>query len=163
MEFIGCERLHHLCVGENAKCTSQRIIQEFLNVLCEQIECGQLEGLGSSPFVAIMIDESTDIAVLKEMVIYARYVTHKVEICTTFLKIVKLKDGMAETIEEAVVAYLESKSIPMFRLVGFGSDGATVMTGRHSSVAARRKRRQPVLTSIHCVAQANPKTIIAIL
>lgn len=29
VEFMGCERLHHLRVGENAKYTSQRIIQEF--------------------------------------------------------------------------------------------------------------------------------------
>lgn len=34
----------------------------------EQIERGQLEGLSSSPFFAIMIDESTDIVVLKEIV-----------------------------------------------------------------------------------------------
>ena len=40
----------------------------------------------------------------------------------------------------------------MIRLVGLGSDGAAVMTGKHSGVAARLKRRQPVLTSIHCVA-----------
>ena len=52
------------------------------------------------------------------MVIYTRYVTHTAEICTTFFKILNLKNGMAETVEEAVVAYLESKSIPMIRLVG---------------------------------------------
>ena len=57
VEFMGCERLRYLRVGENAKYTSQRVIQEFLNVLGEQIECGQLESLSSSPFFAIMIDE----------------------------------------------------------------------------------------------------------
>lgn len=42
--------------------------------------------------------------------------------------------------------------VPLSALVGFGSDGAAVMTGRVSGVAARFKRRQPVLTSIHCIA-----------
>ena len=50
------------------------------------------------------------------------------------------------------MAYLDDKSIPMSRLVGFGSDGASVMTGRHSGVATRIKNRQPIVTSIHCVA-----------
>lgn len=86
------KRLHHLHVDENAKYTSQRMIQEFLSVLGEQIEHGQLEGFCNSQFFALMIDESTDIAILKKMVIYAQYVTPKAEICT-FLKILPLKDG----------------------------------------------------------------------
>ena len=142
---MGCEKLRHLQVGDNAKYTSQRMIQEFLSVMGEQIEYGQLEGLCSSQFFAIMIDESTDIAILKEMVIYAWYVTPKAEICITFLNILPLRDGTAETIEEAVIAYLESKSISISHLVGFGSDGASVMTGRHGGVAARLKHRQPCL------------------
>ena len=37
-------------------------------------------------------------------------------------------------------------------MVGFGSDGAAVMTGKHAGAAARLKQRQPMLTSIHCIA-----------
>ena len=40
----------------------------------------------------------------------------------------------------------------MTNLVGFGSDGAAVMTGKFNGVAARLKHKQPILTSIHCVA-----------
>ena len=36
--------------------------------------------------------------------------------------------------------------------MGFGSDGASVMTGRKSGVATRLKHRQPKLIAIHCVA-----------
>lgn len=37
-------------------------------------------------------------------------------------------------------------------MMGFGLDGANVMTGRKSGVATRLKRRQPKLVAIHCVA-----------
>lgn len=40
-ECMGCEALKHLNHGDNAKYTSQRIIQEFLQVLGEQMEQDQ--------------------------------------------------------------------------------------------------------------------------
>ena len=54
------------------------------------------------------------------------------------------------------MAYLEQKSIPLSRLVGFGSDGASVMIGKHSGVATRLKNKQPILTSILCMAHWLP-------
>ena len=38
------------------------------------------------------------------------------------------------------------------KVVGFGSDGASVMTGKNNGVAARLKRVNPFLISIHCKA-----------
>jgi len=37
-------------------------------------------------------------------------------------------------------------------MVGFGSDGASVMTGRKTGVATRLKCKQPFLITIHCAA-----------
>lgn len=50
------------------------------------------------------------------------------------------------------MTYLDKCSIPLSCLVGFGSDGASVMTGKHSGVAARIKAKQTILTSTHCIA-----------
>ena len=38
VEFMGCEALKHLNHGHNAKYTSQHIIQEFLQVIGDQME-----------------------------------------------------------------------------------------------------------------------------
>ena len=38
------------------------------------------------------------------------------------------------------------------KLVGFGSDGASVNTGKQNGVAAKLKREIPHLISVHCVA-----------
>lgn len=46
--------------------------------------------------------------------------------------------------------FTTSKDLPLARLTGLGFNGAKVMTGRINGVAAI-KRRQPMLTTIHCV------------
>ena len=99
---------------------------------------------------SLMIDETTDVAVLNEMVIYARYIENG-KVSTSFLKICELFNGTADTTETTLVAYMEDKGLSMSKMVGLGTDGASVMTGVHNGVGARFKRRQPVLTSIHCV------------
>ena len=99
-----------------------------------------------------MIDETTDVSILKEMVIYVMYLTPEAKVCTAFLTINELPDGTAETVEKNLTAYLESKDMPLSRMVGFGTNSASVMTGRHNEVPARLKCLQPILTSVHCIA-----------
>ena len=60
-------------------------------------------------------------------------------------------DGKAETIEEAIVAYLQKAGIHMSAITSFGSDGASVMVGSSSGVATRLKRLNPQMLSIHCM------------
>ena len=98
-----------------------------------------------------MTDESTDIAVLKQLVLVARYMT---ETCvkTSFLLIQDIHDGMAETIETVVLQRLAVKSLDITRLRAFGSDGAAVMTGRSNRVSVQLKRLSPNMISVYCVA-----------
>ena len=117
----------------------------------KQVEQKKLNDLLASPVFSILIDETTDIAVINEMVIYACFIDLDAHVRTVFLKIVELTNGCAEIIEAALMAYLEEQSIPLSRLVGFGSDGASVMIGKRSGVATRLKNKQPILTSILCM------------
>lgn len=153
VEMMGCSQLKHLQHGDNAKYTSRQVMLEFLQVMSDMIEQAQLRDLLASPVVySLLVDETTDIAIVKEMVIYARIINSDAQAQTVFLKIVELTNGRAETIEKALMTYLDKCSIPLSRLVGFGSDGASVMTGKHSGVAARLKAKQHFLTSTHCIA-----------
>ena len=150
VQYMGCDyfkRLHH---AENTKYKSQRIISEFLQVMATQVEKKKLEHVLSSEFFSLMIDESTDIAVVNEMVIYARYVQSG-KVATTFLNICELPNGTADTIETTLLAYMDENNLSVSKMMGLGTDGAAVMTGKRNGVAARFKRRQPLLTSIHCV------------
>lgn len=60
-----------------------------------------------------------------------------------------LVDGTAECIEEAIRAYITDKELPFSKLMGFGSDGASVMTGRLTGVGTRLHQSNPYLVAIH--------------
>ena len=96
-----------------------------------------------------MTDESTEPAILKQLVLVAWCMTEE-GVKASFLPIQDINDRRIETIEIAILKSLES--LDMTQLCGFGSDGASVMTGRLNGVAARLKRHSPRMISVHCVA-----------
>ena len=98
-----------------------------------------------------MTDESTDISVIKQLVLVARYILPTGDVTTRFVAIDDLSDGKAETIEATMMRIIHQKSIDVTKLRAFGSDGAPVMTGARSGVAKRLTDRFPKLLSIHCV------------
>ena len=78
---------------------------EFLQVMGEKVEQDKLDDLLASPVFSILIDETTDIAVINEMVVYTRFIDSNAQVHTAFLKILELTNGRAETIEQARKAF----------------------------------------------------------
>jgi len=76
---LGCNYLSALNAGGNAHYTSERIIQELVGILAQQIEDAQMEAFSHSLFYGLMIDESTDISVTKQLVLYGWYVNESGE------------------------------------------------------------------------------------
>ena len=148
---LGCTYLKELHVADNAHYRSRQAVGEFLQTLSIQIEEDSLKALASSPYFSLMTDESTDIAVVKQLVLVGRYILPTGDATTTFLALDDLPDGKAETIESAILKITKKKGLDVSRLRAFGSDGAPVMTGATSGVAKRLKDRFPTLISIHCV------------
>ena len=70
---------------------------------------------------------------------------------TTFLKILELSNGTADANEANLLAYIEENGFNIMKMMGLGTDGAAVMTGKRNGVAVRFKKRQLLLTSVHCV------------
>ena len=73
--LLGCDYLRELCLGKNAQYTSEQIISELLQCLGLVIEEKIILEMQSSDSFALMTDESTDIAVLKQLVLVGRYLT----------------------------------------------------------------------------------------
>ena len=63
-----------------------------------------------------------------------------------------LFNGIAETIETSSVQFLQDVGLSLSNVSSFGSDGASVMTGRQNGVATRLWRINSGIVSIHCVA-----------
>ena len=98
-----------------------------------------------------MTDESVDIAILKKLIIYIQLIIEaKSKIC--FASMVDVPDGKAATISEALLNYLQQNNIPTSKLLGFASDGATVMMGKNNGVGVILNRHNPLIVHIHCYA-----------
>ena len=65
---LGCDYLRELSLGRNAQYTSEQIVSELLQSLSIVIDEQILSDMQSSEYFSLMTDESTDIAVLKQLV-----------------------------------------------------------------------------------------------
>lgn len=71
---------------------------------------------------------------------------------THFLTNVHVLDGKAATITEAILKALRERKIPITKVTGFGSDGASAMSSDKEGVAGKLKRVNPNIISVHCIA-----------
>ena len=148
---IGCPYLSELDVSKGAKYTSHMMIDDFLMVLSDCIETTVLSDVHKSLCVGILCDESTGIANLKQLVIFVKYLVEGLP-QTRFLKVVSLQNGKADTIEQKLLEVCQTCKVSLGNVLGFGSDGASVMVGKSSGVAARLKNHNSEMLSIHCGA-----------
>ena len=151
-EELGCEYFKSLRVGHNATYTSRQVIDEFLGIMNDMIQESVLQSFRDSTYFSLMVDESTDISILKQLVLYGRAVV-KGKLKSCFLKIVNLEDGKALTITNAITSYLETAGLSTDRMSSFGSDGASVMVGGRSGVATQLRacNEQMIYISSLCV------------
>lgn len=158
-----CHQLDALMHAKNASYDSRQTADEFHTTLAEQIEEDILEKIKKSNYYSVLVDETTDIRVREKMVLYVRYVDSQTFTPkTTFLANVYLqgeeKDGKlqgitASVIYNSIVNYLDQKGLDKSKLFSFGSDGASVLTGRKNGVATKLKENlNPHMISIHCMA-----------
>ena len=132
--------MHHSAVDE--------MITSIDSVLLKSMK----EEIRDAPFVSIIVDESTDIAVFKKLIMYLQYVDHGGNVKVTFLKDADVQDGTAQTIVDAAKTVLNEMDITITKIIALGSDGAAVMTGRHNGVGVKLKRECPVFIHVHCCA-----------
>ena len=147
----GCEDLAHLSAGGNCTYTSRTTAQSFLEAFSDVIEEELLQQLKGSSYLSLLIDESTDLTITKKLIMYVRFIS-KGRVLTRFLCNLELNNGTAAAIKEAIDAYFLKIGVPPSKLVGFGSDGASVMLGSKNGVATKLREHNPFMVNVHCVA-----------
>ncbi len=148
---LSCFYLSELEVAKNASYKSHRIIDEFLTLMSSCVEKDILDKMQCSPAVSILCDESTDLANVKQLVIFSHFLfAGQFQSC--FLKVTDLLDGRAETIEKKLVDVCITCQISLNKIPPFGSDRAAVETERCTAVAKRLKAHNAEMISIHCAA-----------
>ena len=122
--------------------------------MAQVVETELKSKIASANVYSLMCDESDDVSVKKKLVCYVRFIpgngSFKPE--THFLDNVTIDKGDAETVYNGLKSAAEDKGIDVSKVMFFGSDGASVMTGSKSGVSARLRQDQPKLLNIHCMA-----------
>ena len=146
--------LSNLSVKKNATYSSRTSGEEFQESLAEVIHENLVSKIKNANMYSVLTDESTDISVSKQMIVYIRIVDEKFVPQTIFLKNMTISDPRsdAQVLSDHLFLVLQQEGLSIDKLKGFGSDGAAVMVGRKSGVATRVKEKSPHCISIHCMA-----------
>ncbi|MCO5596978.1 hypothetical protein L7F22_051049 [Adiantum nelumboides] len=122
-----------------------------------------LKKVSSSRWFGVMIDESTDISTHGHMVIYLSYLEDECIPKMSFYGIVRVCDGTAKSLFNAVIDELKRCKLDLSKLIAFGSDGCSTMTGKENGVSSLLKKNvNPFLTSIHCVAHRSALAVSSV-
>ncbi len=126
---------------------------EFLEA-CNDVVAEEMEvKLAASPYVTVLADESTDIAVNKRLVIYAQLTNPStMEASTEYVCNIQLGVGTGVAVAGAIFKEMEDRNVPPRKIMGLGSDGANVMVGTGTGVTGVMMRQNPHLVNVHCVA-----------
>ena len=81
-----------------------------------------------------MANETTNVVVIKEVIIYARFIGHQNKVKTTFTGMIGVADGCAATITmtwESSRNFFEKHHLDLYhKIVAFGSDVVSLMINR---------------------------------
>ena len=124
---------------------------ELVSVIADHMDFELTKLMQDSPYLGIMIDESTDLSVRKNLLIYINLLLRD-GVVSLFAHLEEMKQCDAASLTRAIVEYLEEKDIELSKIAGLGSDGASVMVGKQNGVGARLRKLNPYMLSMHCVA-----------
>ena len=139
---------------------SSRVLRELLLSIANQIKEDLLTKIKASPFFGILTDEVTDITNIQNLVTFIKYIDNETgEARTPFidssdiLHFSKTNSADSETIHDCLVDLISKLGLELKTLMAFSSDGASVMTGGNTRVAARLRQHQVLqcMLNIHCI------------
>ena len=98
----------------------------------------------SSPAFSLLMDESTDRGVQKrEGILIPYYNESSLHVETGFLMLQEVPEANASNLFQCLDFHMAQDGLSYDKLIGWNSDGASVMLGKCNSVASRLKAKQP--------------------
>lgn len=87
------------------------------------------------------------------MTMHARIADPKSSVAeTVYLRDVEYEDSTGEGLAQEILNEAQKRKIPPTKMIGFGSDGANVMSGEGKGVHGRLKEQNAHMVHIHCMA-----------
>ena len=149
LQMLGLENMKHF--RHRSAGSTIEIFLTLGRVLKQRV----VEALGKSKAFGLLVDEVTDISVMEQLIGFAQYVNDDGEAMVKFLFVDNvLEDSSsanAETITKCISNSLDKCELDVQKMMSLVSDGAKVMTGERTGVAARLKQINSKLINVHCV------------
>lgn len=113
-----------------------------------------IQDIQNVPF-SLIIDESTDIKMMKQLCIIVRYYSAKLsKVVTTFLGLIVLEAGTAEAVFNSLLKFLGEKRLLPANCIGLATDGCNTMSGNANSVITRFRELTPGIVHIKCICHS---------
>lgn len=105
---------------------------------------------------SVLVDETTDISANKLLCIVVRFINQEGELCDRLLEVVTIdaKECTAEKVFQSFKNCLESKNIPLSKIIGFAADNASIMVGKHNSFMTRLQGETKALVVLPCICHS---------
>lgn len=145
LEIEGCESIKELSSAKNATYRSRTIAEEMQQAIADTIHSEIIDDMKKANFIAVMTDESTDISVTGKLIVYVRFVDEEFNVRSHFLGNFNVSEKDAATITDCITKALSERGVSPDKILCLWSDGASVMTGKKSGVAAI-----PCQHTLHC-------------
>lgn len=130
---VGVNALSGLAKSQGISYDSDYAMNEFLKSLSETIEIDTCEALKDSPFVTVLVDESTYRTVTHRLVIYCKIVNPSaLQPSTLYIINVQLDQDTGAAVSAAIYEEMSKRGVNPDKILGLGTDGATAMTGDFS-------------------------------
>ncbi|XP_065254448.1 zinc finger BED domain-containing protein 5-like [Emys orbicularis] len=146
----------HCMLGEKAAKRTDMVplsnnsLSRRINDMSNNVETTIVQSVKNSPYYAIQLDESTDVANLAILLLFVHYVNEGlVEEDLLFCRPLEERTT-GEDIFNLTNAYFQEKEIDWSHCLGICTDVATSMTGKYTGFVARTKKVVSKVSWTHC-------------
>ncbi|XP_048236880.1 zinc finger protein 862-like [Haliotis rufescens] len=148
---LNTPNVESLSVNNHVTYASYKSACGFLDAISTTIDRSVTETLHKSPVLTILTDESMDTAVHNKLCITARVIDpHTMMPATMFLTDLRITSATGKGIFDAIQGHLAERKIPIMKVSGLGTDGASVMTGRKEGLTGQFLKVNPHIINTHC-------------
>ena len=114
-----------------------------------------IQRVRDAKWFSILVDEMTDCATLERLLIYIGYVDEEGKTHFDFLEVKDVletsESADSETPTRIITEELKACGLNLALVCGFGSDGASVMTGKNNGVGAGLQKVCSIMVRSHCI------------
>ena len=137
-----CKHMHH----DNQN--------EMLELMAHQVLRRILDDTHTSPFLAVMVDETRDQSNKEQLTLVLRWVSDDFTVSEEFVGLYNLSVIDAQSIVDAIKDAFLRFQIPFTKLRGQCYDGCSTMAGARAGVAVKIQELEPRAMFTHCYGHA---------